>query len=108
MSLPHLCGGRGRQKWGKREGLRSKLQANLHRLALPSLFLVNCQSLVNKVDGMQIMTMSRGIGSCVLVFVETWLDNKVPDAAIELASHSGYRADRTDASSKSKGGGVCI
>lgn len=32
----------------------------------------------------------------------------VPDAAVELASHSGYRADKTDASGKSKGGGVCI
>lgn len=45
---------------------------------------MNCQSLVNKVDEMQIRTLSRGIESCVLVFVEMWLDNKVPDAAVEL------------------------
>ncbi|XDV25252.1 hypothetical protein PO909_029198 [Leuciscus waleckii] len=43
-----------------------------------------------------------------MVITETWLDNAVPDAAIELAGRSVYRADRTADSGKNKGGGVCI
>lgn len=48
---------------------------------------MSCRSLVNKVDEMRIRTMSRGTESCVLVFVEMGLDNKVLDEAIERASY---------------------
>ncbi len=37
-----------------------------------------------------------------------WLNNNIPDEAIELEGCSVYRVDRTAASGKSKGGGVCI
>ena len=39
---------------------------------------------------------------------ETWLNPNIPDAAIELAGRTVYRADRTADSGKDKGGGVCI
>ncbi|KAK3570817.1 hypothetical protein QTP86_027623, partial [Hemibagrus guttatus] len=35
------------------------------------------------------------MNSCVMVITETWLDSTVPDAAIEVAGRSVYRADRT-------------
>ncbi len=34
----------------KRAGIRARLQANPHRPTLPSLFLMNSRSLVNKMD----------------------------------------------------------
>lgn len=97
-----------KQKRGKRGSLRAKLHAKPHRLALPSLFLMNSRSLVNKMDEIRLRIMSRSMESCVMIITETWLDSNVPDAAIELAGRSVYRADRTAASGKSKGSGVCV
>ncbi len=52
--------------------------------------------------------MSHHMESCVMIITETWLDNNIPDAAIEIGGRSVYQADRTIASGKRKGGGVCI
>lgn len=43
-----------------------------------------------------------------MIFVETWLDNTTPYAAIELAGRTAFRADRTADSGKKTGGGLCI
>ncbi|KAI9532046.1 hypothetical protein NQZ68_035383 [Dissostichus eleginoides] len=37
----------------------------------------------------------RCIPHCVTIITETWLNHNIPDAAIELAGCSIYRADRT-------------
>ena len=42
------------------------------------------------------------------IFTETWLDNNIPDAALELVGHSLFRANRTAASGKTKGGGLAL
>ncbi|KAI3361983.1 hypothetical protein L3Q82_012334, partial [Scortum barcoo] len=85
-----------KQKRGRRGGLR----------ALPSLFLTNARSLfVNKMDEMKLRIVSAKIDSCVAIVTETWLDNNIPDAAVELAGRSLLRADRTAASEKHRGGG---
>lgn len=97
-----------KQKRGKRAGIRARLQANPNRPALPSLFLTNSRSLVNKMDEVRLRIISHRLNNCVMVITETWLDSAVPDAAIELAGRSVYRADRTSDSGKNKGGGVCI
>lgn len=47
-----------RQKRGKRGSLHARLKANPHRPALPSLFLANCRSLVNKIDEISTSTSS--------------------------------------------------
>ncbi|XP_076875781.1 NACHT, LRR and PYD domains-containing protein 3-like isoform X3 [Brachyhypopomus gauderio] len=39
---------------------------------------------------------------------QTWLNSNIPDAAIELAGRTVFRADHTADSGKDKGGGVCI
>ncbi|XP_047190020.1 uncharacterized protein LOC118312363 isoform X2 [Scophthalmus maximus] len=45
----------------------------------------------------------------VMIFTETWLNNRVPDDAIKLAGRHTLRADRTAADSgKTRGGGLCI
>ncbi|KAI4883248.1 hypothetical protein NFI96_022287, partial [Prochilodus magdalenae] len=61
-------------------------------------------SLVNKMDEIRLRITSNNMNSCVVIITETWLNRSVPDAAIELAGHSIYRADRTEASGKSRGG----
>ncbi|KAI3354805.1 hypothetical protein L3Q82_004541 [Scortum barcoo] len=96
-------------KSGAREGgLRARLQANPYRPALPSLFLTNARSLVNKMDEMKLRIVSAKIDSCVAIVTETWLDNNIPDAAVELAGRSLLRAVRTAASEKHRGGGLAL
>lgn len=43
-----------------------------------------------------------------MVITETWLSPTIPAEAIELASRSAHRADRTTDSGKSRGGGLCV
>ncbi|KAI4883243.1 hypothetical protein NFI96_004646 [Prochilodus magdalenae] len=108
---PARCCRRRRErkhKRGKRAGLRARLQASPYRPAVPSLFLAISRSLVNKMDEIRLRITSNNMNSCVVIITETWLNRSVPDAAIELAGHSIYRADRTEASGKSRGGGLCI
>ncbi|KAI3374501.1 hypothetical protein L3Q82_006316 [Scortum barcoo] len=94
-----------KQKRGKSKGgLRARLQANPYRPALPSLFLTNARSLVNKMDEMKLRIISAKIDSCVAIVTETWLDNNIPDVAVELAGRSLLRAVRTAVSEKHRGG----
>ncbi|KAM9808829.1 uncharacterized protein ACBT44_012331 isoform 2-T3 [Syngnathus typhle] len=47
--------------------------------------------------------------SAALCFVETWLSERIPHHAVELAGFRLMRADRsTELSGKSKGGGLCF
>ena len=100
-----------KQRRGKRGGLRAKLKLTPLWLSLPSIFLANVRSLVNKMDELRLcITQSKRLLDCnVMVFTETWLHNDVPDNAIELAGRYTLRADRTaDDSGKTRGGGLCI
>ncbi|KAI4875046.1 hypothetical protein NFI96_014250 [Prochilodus magdalenae] len=46
---------------------------------------------------------------CVFVFTETWLSDRVPDAAIQLDGLASFRADRDSAlCDKTRGGGLCV
>ncbi|KAM9811246.1 uncharacterized protein ACBT44_010880 [Syngnathus typhle] len=48
-------------------------------------------------------------GSAALCFVETWLSERTPHHAVELAGFKLMRADRSaELSGKSNGGGVCF
>ncbi|KAI3363584.1 hypothetical protein L3Q82_001178 [Scortum barcoo] len=40
--------------------------------------------LVNKMEEMKLRIVSAKIDSCVAIVTETWLDNNIPDAAVEL------------------------
>ena len=46
--------------------------------------------------------------ACLLVFTETWLHNGIPDSAMDLDNYQIVRGDRTTASGKSRGEGVCM
>ncbi|KAM7003411.1 uncharacterized protein LKV04_004454 [Tautogolabrus adspersus] len=100
-----------KQRRGKRGGIRAKLKLTPHRLPLPSIFLANVRSLVNKMDELRLrITHSKRLMDCnVMIFTETWLNNGVPDDAIKLGGRHTLRADRIAADSgKTRGGGLCI
>lgn len=51
----------------------------------------------------------RAVLCCVSVFTETWLNNSIPDSAIQLDRLTCYRADRAlTEGGKTRGGGVCV
>ncbi|KAI4871695.1 hypothetical protein NFI96_011011 [Prochilodus magdalenae] len=99
-----------RRKRGKRGGLHARLKARAMRPPLPSLLLANVRSLENKLDELRArITTQREIRDCcALILTETWLSDSTPDSAIQLQTHSVHRGDRTAASGKNKGGGVCV
>lgn len=69
-----------KQRRGKRGGLRAKLRLTPHRLSLPSIFLANVRSLVNKMEEIRLsITHSKKLLNCnVLIFTETWLNSGIP------------------------------
>ncbi len=73
--------------------------------------LSNVRSLENKLDLIQLSrsTQHEARDCCVFVFTETWLNDNIPDSAIQLNRLTCYRADRdTTLSGKSRGGGLCL
>ncbi len=99
------------QKRGKRGGIRARLRANPTRPALPTLMPSNVHSLENKLDLIQLSrsTQHEARDCCVFVFTETWLNDNIPDSAIQLNRLTSYRADRDSSlSGKTRGGGLCV
>lgn len=97
-----------RQKRGKRASIRSRLAAAPYKPAVPSVFLANARSLVNKMDELKLREINNRINSCLTIITETWLHENIPDLVVELAGRTIFRADRTSDSGKRRGGGVCV
>ncbi|KAK0135194.1 RNA-directed DNA polymerase from mobile element jockey [Merluccius polli] len=60
------------------------------------------------MDEIRLQVVSGKRDSCVAIVTETWLDEKTPDAAVELASRTVLRADQTADSDKRRGGGLAL
>ncbi len=102
---------RKRCERGKRGCIRARLRANPTRPALPTLMLSNVRSLENKLDLIQLSwsTQHEARDCCVFVFTETWLNDNIPDSAIQQHGLTSYRADRDSSlSGKARGGGLCV
>ncbi len=102
---------RRKQKRGKRRGIRARLAANPHKPAIPTIVLANVRSLDNKLDYIRLLhsTQRTVRDCCAFVFTETWLNNSVPDCAIQLDQLTCYRADRALVQGgKTRGGGLCV
>ncbi|KAK0147722.1 hypothetical protein N1851_012574 [Merluccius polli] len=100
-----------KQKRGKRGGIRARLAASPSRPAIPSIILANVRSLDNKMDHIRLLrSANRTVSNCcVLVFTETWLNDNIPDSAVQLEQLTCYRADRAHGNGcKQRGGGVCV
>ncbi len=76
--------------------LRARLAANPHKPAIPTIVLANVRSLDNKLDYIRLLRSTQRTvrDCCIFVFTETWLNNSVPDCAIQLEQLTCYRADR--------------
>ena len=100
-----------KQKRGKRGGIRARLAASPIRPAIPSIILANIRSLDNKMDHIRLLcSTNRTVSNCcMLVFTETWLNDNIPDSAVQLEQLTCYRADRALVhGGKTRGGGVCV
>lgn len=99
-----------RQKRGRCAGLQAGPRIALHRPSFTSIFLANVRSLTNKMEEVRLWfnTQRTLRDRWWLILMEMWLSHLVPDGAVELASWSLYRADRTKGSGKRRGGKLCI
>ncbi len=100
-----------KQKRGKRGGIRARLAANPHKPAIPTIVLAKVRSMDNKLDYIRLLRSTQRTvrDCCVFVFTETWLNNSLPDCAIQLDQLTCYRADRALVEGgKSHGGGLCV
>ncbi len=73
--------------------------------------LLNIRSLENKLDLIQLSrsTQHEARDCCVFVFTETWLNDNIPDSAIQLHGLNCYREDRDSSlSGKTRGDGLCV
>ncbi len=98
------------QKRGKRGCIRARLRGNPTRTAIPSLMLSNVRSLENKLELIQLSrsTQHETRDCCVFVFTETWLNDNIPDSAIQLHGLSCCRADRDSSLSGKLAGAACV
>ena len=91
--------------------MSNRLRSRAHRPPLPSILLVNVQSLENKLDNLRArIKYQRDIRDCnIICLTETWLTPTLPDHAIQPAEFfSVHRMYRTKESGKSRGGGLCL
>ena len=99
-----------RRKRGRRGGLRLRLRRRKFKPALPTVTLANVRSLTNKMDELRYLaTQKREYrNSCAICLSETWLNENITDEIIDIDGFKVFRGDRSHASRKSIGGGVCM
>jgi hypothetical protein len=66
---------------------------------IPSVILSNVRSINNKIDEVEVLL--RDHKPDIAVFTETWLDDEIPNQAIDIDRYSSLRRDRN-----SLGGGI--
>ncbi len=96
---------------GKRASLLMKLRQRGFRMPLPSIHLANLRSLPNKTDKLLLLSRINKdfSNSAALCFMETWLNDAIPDSALHLPSFQLFRVDRdTESMGKSCGGRTCF
>ena len=69
---------------------------------VPSIYLSNCNHVLNKLDELFILTTNTALQLDIICLTETWLDANTPDSVCQLPDFHLYRKDR----STGLGGGV--
>jgi hypothetical protein len=92
----------------KRSGCLVRVRQWVANLPFPSIQLANDRRLENKWDERKAhMSYQQDIKNYnILCFTESWLNDDIKN--IQLAGYTHYRQDRTAASGKTRGGGLCI
>jgi hypothetical protein len=85
-----------------------RIRRRVPNLPLPSVLLANVQSLENKWDELKArISYQQDIkNGNILCFTESWPNDDIKN--IQLAGYTLYRQDRTAASGKTRGWGLCI
>lgn len=99
------------QKKGERGAIQARLAANPNWPAVPTIILSNMHSLDNKINHLQLLrSVLRDMRDCcVFVFTVTWLNDSIPDSAIQLDQLACYWADRALLEGgEILGGRVCV
>ncbi|RUS89160.1 hypothetical protein EGW08_003103 [Elysia chlorotica] len=98
------------RKRGRKGGVKQRSRRRKAKQFLPTFVFGNIRSIGNKLD--ELSACSKHLyeyrEASFLGFVETWLNDRTPDSAINIDGFSVLRGDRTEASKKSRGGGVCL
>ena len=71
--------------------------------SLPSLFLSNTRSLVNKIEDLVEVVINQNDVDIVCI-TETWLTNNISNSVVDISDNTLVRKDR---SADKRGGGVC-
>ncbi|KAK3534853.1 hypothetical protein QTP86_028549, partial [Hemibagrus guttatus] len=85
-----------KRKRGKRAGALVKLRQRSFRTVLPSIHLEDLRSLPNKMDELLLLSRTNKdfSNSAALCFTESWLNDAIPDNALNLPGFQLFRADR--------------
>ena len=104
--IPMICVKRRQRKRGRRVGCLLRICRRSNKPPLPSIAKV--KSLENKIDDLRTrLNYQLDIQNCnILRFMESWLNDDTVN--IQVAGYTLYRQDRTAASGKTRGGGLCI
>ncbi len=94
---------------GKRAGVLVKLRQYVFWTALPSIHLANLHSLPNKLDKLLLLSQTNKnfSNSTALCFMETWLNDAIPDSALHLPNFQLIRA-RINRESMQNQRGNCV
>ncbi len=77
---------------GWQVALRSQ---SLRKFSIPSLISLNARSLLNKIDDLRSLLLSRLYHNTGVTLVqESWLSNSIDNELINVANFSAFRADR--------------
>ena len=97
-----------RRKRGKRAVLRSRLRKRKCKLPLPTIISGNVRSVSKQYTEVLecVKCLQDYRNACGFCLTETWLHPGILDSAVEIEGFHLFRMDRTEDSSKQKGGGV--
>lgn len=79
-----------KQKRGCQTGTLERLRKQVHMPPLPSLLLTNARSPASKINELQLQIATDCLiqNCCVMIFIETWLYNSIPDTALQLSGQT--------------------
>ena len=106
--IPIIRRRKRRRYRGRKSGCLVRIRWRVGNLPLPSILLANVQSLDSKIDKLRTcISYQRDIKNCnILCFTKSWLNEDMNN--IQLGGFTICRRDRTAASGKTRGGGLCI
>ncbi|KAK3550451.1 hypothetical protein QTP86_025725 [Hemibagrus guttatus] len=111
MAEQWRCSNALRSASGGSEPALVKLRQRGFRMVLPSIHLENLRSLPNKMDELLLLSRTNKdfSNSAALCFTESWLNDAIPDSALNLPGFQLLRADRVaESAGKWRGGGKCF